>query len=61
MGDYALIDLFAEWFPGWVKDIESVEDAGPDTIKVTLGIGKQYLFGREDEHIFLKTVKEENK
>lgn len=58
MGDYALIDLFAEWFPGWVKDIERVEDSGPDEIRVTLGMGKIYLFGRKNGHIYLQTVKD---
>ena len=49
-------DHFLEAFGGWKKDILSIERNSPDEIVVKLTKGRKYLFGRNDEGLYLRTI-----
>lgn len=52
-----LIDLFKQYFGGWVKDISQFEEAGPKEILVRMSDGRKYKFGIRKEEIFLETIR----
>ena len=52
----SLPELFKEYFGSWVKDILRIDETGTDVIHVYMQNGKEYLFGKRKNEIFLETI-----